>query len=102
MAKIEVSKEKLEKLLELVKDCDDCPLEGRCNEMPGLTCYETLKNWVQNDTKMYHIGARVENYVEYTVEAPNIEEAIAQVRASLEDEYGGPNASYDILDFEEG
>lgn len=100
MSKIEVSKEKLEKLLEIVGNCDDCPLEGRCNEMPGLTCYETLMNWVQNDTKTYRIGAHVNKLVEYTVEAPNIEEAMAQVRAELENEYGGPNASYDIIDFE--
>lgn len=101
MSKIEVSQEKLERLLDIVKKCDVCPLEGRCNEMPGLTCYETLLSWVQNDTKTYRIGAQVNKFVEYTVEAPNIEEAMAQVREELENEYGGPNASYDITDFEE-
>ena len=102
MSRIEVSKEKLEKLLEIVGNCDDCPLTGgKCEEMPGKTCYETLMLWVQNDIKKYRIGTHVEDYVEYEVEAPSLEEAIAQLQADLDEQYCGPSASYEITYFEE-
>lgn len=101
MAKIEVSKEKLEELIEMIPSCDCCPLDDACDKMPGTTCNERLNLWLQNDMKRYCINARLTTYPEYEVEAPNLEEAVAQVKAVLTKQCERSRDSYNITAWDE-